>query len=107
MDNHLPEADVVDALPLDDPTNYRRVHQRIKKLLDNGAVQILGHAKQRVKQRRIDNLDIANVIKYGQLVGHSRPKELWRYEIEGKTVERKDMTCIVEIDARVIVITVY
>ena len=89
-----------------DPRNYKLAHQRIKKLWNEGKTEITVHAQQRMKQREIDMLDIANVIRYGRITEHTRPKTCWRYSILGKAVDGERMRCVVEIDGNLIIVTV-
>ena len=88
------------------PEDYKRAHQRIRKLWADGLVEIRHHAQQRMKERKRDMTDIDNVIKYGQITGHSKPMTLWRYTLDGKDVDGKRMRCVVEIDGSLIIVTV-
>jgi hypothetical protein len=93
-------------LPMSDPGNYRRVHERIKKLWAEGKTEIGHHAQERMKERKIDITDVQNVIRYGRIAGHSKPMTLWRYTIVGKAVDGENTKCIVEIDGTLIIVTV-
>ncbi len=93
-------------IPLRDPTNYRRVLQRIKELWKEGEVEIKPHAKDRMRERDIYTTDMENVIRYGRVMQHSRPKTLWRYVVEGPSVDSGPIGCVVEIDGRLIIVTV-
>ncbi len=94
------------VVPIQDPTNFKRVEQRIRKLWEEGDVKILPHATTRMQERKIETTDIRHVIRYGRVVDHSKPADLWRYEIEGKTVEGTKASVVVEIDGMLIVVTV-
>jgi hypothetical protein len=93
------------VVPIQDPTNYRRVQERIRKLWEEGAVEILPHAALRMKERKMEITDVYNVIRYGRVTEHSKPGELWRYVVEGKTVEGTKAGVVVEIDGTLIVVT--
>jgi energy-coupling factor transporter ATP-binding protein EcfA2 len=93
-------------VPLQDPENYRRALQRIKRLWEEGKVLILSHAKGRMRKRGIDILDIQHVIRYGSVIEHSKPRNLWRYTLKGTSVDGDSIGCVVEIDGRLIIVTV-
>lgn len=94
------------VIPLEDPLNYRAALQRIKRLWNEGYVEILPHAQKRMRQRHLDTNDIQYIIRYGRIVEHSQPKDLWRYTIEGTSVDGKEAACVVEIDDNLIIVTV-
>jgi len=91
---------------LSDPTNYKWAHQRIKKLWSEGKTEIRTHAQLRMSQREIDMFDIQNVIRYGRIVEHSKPIELWRYGILGKAIDGARMKVVVEINGSLVIVTV-
>jgi hypothetical protein len=97
---------MADVLPLVDPGNYRLIHQRIKKLWNEGEVEPGIHAQQRMAERGIDMNDVQNVIRYGRIIEHNRPIRLWRYTILGKAVDGEKTKCVVEIDGKLIIVTV-
>jgi len=97
---------MADVVPLHDPTNYKRVLERIRRLWNEGTTEFPLHAQERMEEWAIDVLDIRHVIKYGRLVEHSRPGALWRYRIEGRTVDGDRLAVVVEIDGHLIVVTV-
>jgi hypothetical protein len=94
------------VIPMWDPTNYRRVRQRIRKLWDEGDTKILNHARVRMKERRLDITDVQQVIRYGEIVDHSKPGDHWRYVIDGKTVEGLRLRLVVEINGLLVIVTV-
>ena len=89
-----------------DPDDYKRAHQRIKKLWAESKTEITYHAQKRMKERNIDITDVQNVIRYGKVIEHSKPMTLWRYTISGASVDGKKMKCVVEIDGNLIIVTV-
>ena len=91
---------------MSDPTNYKWAHQRIKKLWSEGKTEIGYHGQLRMSQRKIDVNDIQNVIRYGRIVEHSKPLQLWRYGILGKAVDGARMKVVVEINGGLIIVTV-
>lgn len=93
-------------LPLfDDPENYKVAFQRIKNLWEEGEVEFTPHAQDQMSQRGCETTDLQHIIKFGRIVGHSRPKVLWRYRIDGTTVDGVKAYCAVEIDRRLIIVT--
>ncbi|MEE9219305.1 MAG: DUF4258 domain-containing protein [Acidobacteriota bacterium] len=94
-------------VPFEDPTNYWRAIKRIRKLWQEGNVTWIPHAEEQMRVRGIDLTDVAHLIRYGRIVNHSRPVELWRYEIKGKMVDGGQAKCVVEIDGALIIITLF
>jgi hypothetical protein len=96
---------MAEVVPILDPTNYRRVHTRIKALLETGDTRFRGHGLERMQERGIDVTDVEYVLKFGRIVDHSCPSDRWRYVLEGKTVEGKKLRIVVEIDGMVDIVT--
>ena len=57
-------------------------------------------------ERRIDILDVENVIRYGRITDHIRPARLWRFVLNGSSADGDPITCVVEIDGVLVLITV-
>jgi hypothetical protein len=89
------------------PYDKNRTLQRIKKLLLEGEVQILFHAQEKMRVRRLDMLDVQHVLRYGMITEITSVGERWRYRIEGKTVDGRRAGCVVEINGRMLVVTVF
>jgi hypothetical protein len=94
-------------VPLNDPPDKARVLQRIKKLLIDGEVQILFHAQNRMRIRHLDMSDVQNVLRYGMITEITPSGEHWRYRVEGKTVDGKRAGCVVEINDRMLIVSVF
>jgi len=92
---------------VNDPYDKARVLQRIKKLLLEGEVQILFHAQEKMRIRQLDMSDVQHVLRYGMITEITSAAERWRYRIEGKTVDGKRAACVVEINGRLLVVTVF
>jgi hypothetical protein len=92
---------------LNDPCDKPRVLQRIKKLLIESEVQILFHAQNRMRFRHLDMSDVQNVLRYGMITEITPSGEHWRYRVEGKTIDGKRAGCIVEINGRLLIVTVF
>lgn len=86
-----------ELVQLEDPSNYAVVAKRIKHLWFTGNYQLLPHIEKRMEEREIDMLDVEHVIRYGQIVDHSRPDETWRYVMSGKCVEGRALKFILEV----------
>jgi len=96
-----------EVLPLFDPENYKRVVLRIKNLWNDGNYVIVYHARQREKKWQFDDFDVRNILLFGRIIEHSKPENLWRYTVEGKTIDGVRAACVVELDEnRLIVVTV-
>jgi len=94
------------VVPMFDPTNYLVVQRRIKSLWQKGVVEIRPHAVRQMEERKLDTNDLERLIKYGQIVEHSKPGELWRFVINGTTTDNVRAACVVELNGRLIVVTV-
>jgi hypothetical protein len=95
------------VVPLNDPYDKVRAHKRIKKLLDEGEFTIHPHAQKRMREREIFTPDIVNVLKYGTITEVTPSGNCWRYRFEGKSVEQKSLGCVVEIQGRILIVTVF
>ena len=91
---------------LEDPEDYGRVERRIKKLLVDGEMVIRSHASARMRERGFDMNDVRHGLRYGQVIDHSRPGGLWRFTVRGKTPDENPITCVVEINGRILLVTV-
>jgi hypothetical protein len=90
----------------DRPLSSRRAMERIRTLWKDGKVEILPHAQTRMRERKIDMLDIQYVVRYGRVIEYSKPGQLWRYTVEGTSVDGEHVACVVEINGNLIVVTV-
>lgn len=92
-----------------DPTNYRRVAEKIRKMFRDGPVKWLRHAKSRMSERKITAVHVEHVIRYGQIIEHSQPGDLWRYTLTGTLFTenpRREVKVVVEVNDKLIIITV-
>lgn len=90
-----------------EPSDYVWAKRRIKRLWDEGNFILLPHARKRMVERELDILDIQNVIRYGNIVEHSKPDNLWRYKVAGKALTGRIASVLVETDIHsLIVVTV-
>lgn len=94
------------VVPLHDPSNYVWAIRRIKSLWNEGNFEILPHAQERMKKWKLDILDIEHIVKYGRVVEHTMPQNLWRYKVQGTAVDRRRAHCMIEIDGSLIIVTV-
>lgn len=96
-----------EVIALSDPMNERRVLERIKGLWKQGDFELRGHAIVEMRKDAVDTPDLENIIRYGVITEITQPRNQWRYRIEGKTVDRRLAACVVEVNGRVVVITVF
>jgi len=89
------------------PDDYVWAIKRIKKLWNEGAIEFTPYCQRRMEQRQIFTSDVRDIIRSGHIVGHSKPDEHWRYEIEGKSIDLGRGSCIVEIASHLIVVNAY
>jgi hypothetical protein len=95
-----------EIIALYDPQDRSRALKKIRKLWNEGTVEILKHAQDRMSERDLDVHDIANIIQHGRITEITHPHVRWRYAITGKTIENKRAKCVIEINGRLIIITV-
>jgi len=86
--------------------DYARIHRRIKRLWEEGAVEIHQHAQRGMAKRKLDVLDLQQIVQYGSIISHDRRGEQWRYRIQGASVSGTTASCVVAIEDRVLVISV-
>ncbi len=91
---------------LDRPLSPRRAIERIRLLERDVGIVLTRHARLRMAQRKLNRRDIRQCLKYGRVVEHSKPFRLWRYKVQGSTIDRDPMSCVVEINGKLILITV-
>ena len=90
----------------DRPLSYKRVMERIRVLWKEGTVIYSPHALKRMRERKIDASDVEQLVRYGHVVSHRKPGQLWRYTVAGLSVDRERITCAVEINGKLIIVTV-
>jgi hypothetical protein len=95
------------VIPLERPDNYAWIIKRIRKLWREGDVTWTPHVEVEMKRRKLLLPDIRHIINTGIIVGHTKPRSHWRYEIKGKLLDGGKATCIVEINGRLIIVTCY
>ena len=91
-------------IPLRNPGNYRRAHQRIRALWEER--EVINHAKRRMQERGFDMTYIEHAIRSGRVTDHSKPHAWWRYVLDVRSVDGRPMRVVVEIDGRLIIVTV-
>lgn len=89
-----------------DPTDYKAVVIRIRRIWNEGTTVFTSHAQDAMEERGIHELDIQHVIRFGEIKEHTKPGELWRYRVEGETVDGDWLGVIVEINGSLIIVTV-
>lgn len=86
----------------DRPLSASTASERIRTLWRDGKFGWYPHAEQRMAERGMDITDVENIIRYGQVIEHSRPGPAtpWRYVVEGPNIERKKagVVCELELD---------
>jgi hypothetical protein len=95
-----------EVVALYDPQDRSRAVKKIRRLWNEGSVEILQHAKERMAERDLDIHDVQNILQYGQITEISHPHAHWRYTITGRSIENNRAKCIVEINGRLIIVTV-
>ena len=80
--------------------------ERIRVLWKEGTVIYRPHALKRMRERKIDVSDIEHLVRYGYVVSHRKPDQFWRYTVTGLSVERERISCSVEMNGKLIIVTV-
>jgi hypothetical protein len=86
--------------------SQRQLKTAIKTLWNEGSVTVLPHARKRMGTRHMTFQDIHHILWYGRLVDHSIPEGVWRYKIQGQTLNNQKGSCVVEIQETLIIVTV-
>ncbi len=90
----------------DRPLSPRRAIERIRRLERDVGIVLTAHVRQRLVQRKLSLRDISHCLKYGRVIEYSKPSRLWRYKVQGSTIDGEHMSCVVEINGKLILITV-
>lgn len=88
----------------DAPLSPQRAMERIKALWNDGSVTFWPHCQEQMVTRKLETTDIGNIIRTGRIVKTERPRQRWRYTVEG-TIENAWAACVVEINGMLIVVT--
>jgi len=82
----------------DRPLVPRRAMERIKQLWASGLYDWgYVHAEEQMVKRGLDNLDVENVVRYGQVTSWSKPGSHWRYRVDGRSVEQDEIAVVFEL----------
>ena len=88
-------------------STFRRATREIRKLWATGDLLVLPHARLRMIERRIDDLDLQNIILKGHVVEQQLgPRGLIRHRVLGTTVDGAPAWCVVSIEKELLIITV-
>lgn len=90
----------------DRPLSYKRAMERMRVLWKEGTVIYSPHALKRMRERKIDASDVEHVVRYGHVVSHRKPSQVWRYTVAGLSVDGERISCAVEINGTLIIVTV-
>ena len=71
-------------VPVENPGDYARIHRRIKRLWEGGAVEIHQHAQRAMAKRKLDVLDLQHIVLYGSIISHDCKGKQWRYRIQAR-----------------------
>jgi hypothetical protein len=94
------------VVPFDNPGDYARVHRRVKRLWNEGVFEIHQHAQLAMGKRKMDVLDVQNIILHGSIISHDLRDGQWRYRIQGGTVANVTASCVVAPVGQVLVVSV-
>ena len=87
--------------------------RKIQLILVEGIVDISNHCRHRMRERGVDDLDVAHVLREGQIIREAEwdpEHEEWKYRIEGTDVEGEELTAITvifEADLSLLTVTVF
>lgn len=90
----------------DRPLSYKRAMERMRVLWKEGTVIYSPHALKRMRERKIDAPDVEQLVKYGHVVSHRKSSQVWRYTVAGFSVDGERISCAVEINGTLIIVTV-
>ncbi len=66
---------------MDEPLNDADVQQLLRVIIETGTVVFTNHARQRMRQRGLDEVDVLNVLRAGYCSGADLVRQSWRYQI--------------------------
>lgn len=85
----------------------------IKRAINEGSLLLTKHARQRMKERKIDISDVMMVLKTGNIFDEPEPHPVtgeWVYKVEGKNIDGENISVNVtlkEDSGKIVIITVY
>lgn len=91
------------------PLKTSDIRRRLRQAVSDGVVRFTEHALSRMRSRDFTVLDVERVLKSGF---HDQGRDtvqssgVWRYRIEGKTIDGDSIKVAVEIEDEVVVVTV-
>ena len=87
---------------------YIRVDDRdnVAIVLDPAGLTAREHIPQSNKIALKDFEAHEPIIRYGRVVQHSKPGQLWRYTVIGRAVDGEQASCLVEMNGSLIIVTV-
>ena len=92
------------VVPLvDRPLSYPRAMARCKTLWKDGKFTWVPHADERLLELGWDIADMENMIRFGRVVEHSKPGNLWRYTLEGPTAEQHTGRVVYELAGELLI----
>ena len=92
------------------PTEAKR---KIHLIFVEGIVDISNHCRRRMRERGVDDLDVAHVLREGRIIREAEwdsEHEDWKYRIEGVDIEGDELTAITvifEADLSLLTVTVF
>src|SRR5215470_14284719 len=95
------------VVPFGDPSDYGRILRTIRRIWAEGTVEYGPHAIKAMGPSGLTALDIESVLLNGSIIEHNRPRENWRWKVQGACVDGGNASCVVEIelDAHLIIVT--
>ena len=90
----------------DYPLDPAAAKRHILRLWKEGKFLPSGHVQQRMRERSISTDHIGQVFRSGRVTDWSKPGDCWRYSVQGTTIDGAEIVCVVEIERRLILITV-
>jgi|RhiMetdeSRZDD1v2_1073273.scaffolds.fasta_scaffold248528_4 uncharacterized protein DUF4258 len=87
--------------------------RKIQLVLEDGTVDFTNHCRRRMRERGVDDLDIAHLLKNGQIIREAEwdcDYQNWKYRVEGTDIEGVDLVSILvifEVDLSLLNLTVF
>ena len=97
------------------PRRFRpaEAQRKIQLILEEGIVDFTAHCRRRMRERRVDDLDVVHVLSQGQIIREAEwdsEHDNWKYRVEGTDIEGDELTAITvifEADLSLLTITVF
>jgi len=94
----------------DNPSDYRAVKLRMKRIWNEGVVRWGLHAQKHMQDEGIEDVDIHHAIKFGRITDHEESEYegyRYRYVLRGKSVDGFKLRVVVDLNGQMMIVTCF